>query len=699
MEDKPTVEERENSSNDATSVDSTLSTEADELIGTQIAKKYRIVERLGRGAMGTVYKAEHSYMSRLVALKVLHEHLANDEESIRRFSQEARTASRLSHPHAVTLYDFGIDEKRPYLVMKYVQGETLKNLLAREKPLSLERTCIFLKQICGALQQAHSLGIIHRDLKPENIMVTKRNDGTEWLEVLDFGIAKVMHREDESGSSLVTQTGVVIGTPQYMSPEQALGKELDTTADIYSIGVIAYEMLSGVVPFRSKSMMEMLMQQINEAPEPIRQVAPEISLPKAVDSVVLRALNKDGSKRFSTAEEFFQEFSRAVANGDTLNVFESKNSQRIAVAVVLFFITPLLGYTALQFSSLTQSSVPEAPQLAQIYISSTPEGARVTLNGMAQEKPTPLLLTDLDSGSYVVSLTREGFKPLSHSLTVSSGQNYSMTFPLEKAENVEEAKKDERQLQAAIESARIQEEKERALKAKKRLAKEEAERRRAELAKELAAAAEAAERERIAAALRIAEQEAEAKRAAAAKAAEEMEQKRKERQARIDAEVAKQEEKNAAAKILVQKTPPPSPPPEQIVKSTAIPQNSIEEARKLIEQGQYQAAIPGLQRYLKTSRDDAEAYNLLGTAYLKTKKSATYALKEFQTAYRLRPQDAQTRFNLAIAFAALGRREDALENLAEAILRQPSLRREAQTHPAFRYYKKLPRFNKIVSGN
>lgn len=672
--------------------------ETDELIGTQIAKKYRIVERLGRGAMGTVYKAEHSYMNRLVALKVLHEHLANDEESIRRFSGEARTASKLSHPHAVTLYDFGIDGARPYLVMKYVQGETLKSLLAREKPLTLERACLFLKQICGALQQAHSLGIIHRDLKPENIMVTQRSDGTEWLEVLDFGIAKVLHREDEANSSVVTQTGVVIGTPQYMSPEQALGKQLDHTADIYSIGVIAYEMLSGTVPFRSKSMMEMLMQQINDPPEPLRQRAPDLSIPKSLDAVVLRALEKEGEKRFLSAEEFFYEFSQAVEQGDSISFFQSRSKQSTAVALVLFLLAPLLGYGALEFSSITQNMLSAPQELSQLYISSTPEGAKISLNGKFQDKVTPLLITDLDPGSYLVTLTQDGYTPLSHTLEISAGQNYSMTFPLETTQAPASSTLGTPPLQARIQDARREEQEERALEEKKRRAKEAAELRRAELAKELALAAEAAEKERIARALKEAEKEAQAKRLAAAQAAEEMERKRKERQERIAKQIAEEEKRRAAAKIVVKQSTPPSPPPEQIVKSTAVPQNTLAEARKLIEEGQHKIAIPRLQRYLKTSRNDAEAYTLLGTAYLNTKKSATYALKEFQTAFRLRPQDAETRFNLALAFARLGRREDALNNLSEALLRQPGLRDRAATHPAFKYYRSVPRFKEIIAG-
>lgn len=286
----------------------------DKLIGKTIDGKYKVLDRLAGGGMGAVYRAEHTLMKRVVALKVLHRHLAEGEDDavfLQRFQREARTASQISHPHAVTIHDFGVFEDDAYLVMQYVEGMSLRALLAQRGRLQVSAVATILQQIGGAIQSAHDLGIIHRDLKPDNIVVAERPNGAFHAVVLDFGIAKVLGRE-ESGLASVTRTGRILGTPQYMAPEQVLGQPVDVRTDIYALGIILYEMLSGEIPFAADSLMPLMMKHVNEAPQMLRQFKPDLGIPGAVESVVMRAIQKSPAKRQQTAAQLVQEFDTAA---------------------------------------------------------------------------------------------------------------------------------------------------------------------------------------------------------------------------------------------------------------------------------------------------------------------------------------------------------------------------------------------------
>lgn len=287
----------------------------DPLIGKTIDNKYHILSKLGGGGFGAVYRAEHKMMNRTVALKVLHHHLLDGEarnEFLVRFQREARTSSKIEHPNAVTIHDFGIYEGSPYLVMQYVEGRTLKQVIADHGALAIDRVVAIVEQVCGAIQEAHDLGIVHRDLKPDNIILTSAKDGTERAIVLDFGIAKIMTEDPGSQSMQLTQTGTITGTPQYLSPEQAKQGEMDGRSDIYSLGIITYEMLAGQVPFTADSVVAVLMKHMSEVPPRFEELGKKVNVKPEVEQIVRSALEKEPSKRPSRAADFALELANAA---------------------------------------------------------------------------------------------------------------------------------------------------------------------------------------------------------------------------------------------------------------------------------------------------------------------------------------------------------------------------------------------------
>jgi len=283
--------------------DGSLLTEANEWAdGAVIRGKYRILGKLGQGGMAAVYKALHVGFNEVRALKVIHPELASDPSFVKRFGQEAALTRKLQHPNAVRVEDIDqADDGRPFMVMEFIEGESLKDVIERQAPLPVPRACRIAKQVAAALEAAHGLGMIHRDIKPGNILLTRlpgSGEPEEVAKVLDFGIAKIREAHWEAGGTTLTRTGTSIGTPSYMSPEQAMGKTgegLDGRADLYSLGVVMYEMLAGELPIRAESEVQMLIGQINTAPQPIRERRPE--LPEAIGAVVMRCLEKDPARR------------------------------------------------------------------------------------------------------------------------------------------------------------------------------------------------------------------------------------------------------------------------------------------------------------------------------------------------------------------------------------------------------------------
>lgn len=275
------------------------------MIGTTLGG-YRIIEQIGMGGMATVYKAYQPSMERYVALKVLPSHYAADPKFVKRFIREARTIAQLEHRHILPVYDFGEENGITYLVMRYLEGGTLKEVLAQGRP-TLSDIAELLTQICAALDYAHRRGVVHRDVKPANIMID--DEGCAYL--ADFGIAKVLE-----GTVELTEEGVGIGTPAYMAPEQSLGQKVDGRTDIYALGVILYEMVVGRPPYEADTPMAVALAHIH-APLPLpREVRPDITEP--IEAVIIKALAKDPADRFQTADELAQAFKQGLAESGSI---------------------------------------------------------------------------------------------------------------------------------------------------------------------------------------------------------------------------------------------------------------------------------------------------------------------------------------------------------------------------------------------
>ena len=278
----------------------------DPLVGRTLDEKYYVEERLGSGGMGKVYRARHLSMDRPVAIKFLRERFSDDEAARLRLLTEARAAVALRHSNAVSVTDFGQTvEGWVYIVMELLEGRTLREIVSREAPLETARATSIMLQASDAVGAAHEAGIIHRDLKPSNILITQSADQPAVVKVLDFGIAKFYAGNDDDDESVLAQSNSVIGTPRYMSPEQHNGTELTPATDVYSLGVILYEMLTGMVPFSGSTPAEIAEKHINNTPHSPREVV--AAIPEGVERIVLHALEKEPSDRPPNAAEFRRE--------------------------------------------------------------------------------------------------------------------------------------------------------------------------------------------------------------------------------------------------------------------------------------------------------------------------------------------------------------------------------------------------------
>jgi eukaryotic-like serine/threonine-protein kinase len=269
--------------------------------GSIIAGRYRIVSKLGEGAMGAVYLGEHIRMGRKDAIKVLRGGLSGDTESIARFHRGARNLSAIRHTNVCTLYDYGeTEDGSPFLALEFVTGESLKELIDREGALHPARATHIARQVADALDAAHDVGIVHRDLKPGNIMIEKGRDGSDVVKVVDFDIAK--GPEPAIGDE-VTRLGYVVGTPEYMSPEQLMGDKLDGRSDIYSLGLVYFRLLTGELPFRGNSTQEIMVQRLTASPLRLEQVLPAGQYPAVMQQILDRALARERSERYERADQ------------------------------------------------------------------------------------------------------------------------------------------------------------------------------------------------------------------------------------------------------------------------------------------------------------------------------------------------------------------------------------------------------------
>ena len=272
-----------------------------DLVGSIVGERYHVLKLLGAGGMGRVYLAEHVKMGRQCALKVLHPAMARDGEAISRFNREAANASRIDHPNVAAIYDFGeTPDSLLYLAMQYIEGETLTLIMRAQGALAPLRVADIVRQAAEGLHAAHGLGIVHRDLKPDNIMVSRSGDGIDSVKVVDFGIAKATGERSQG----VTRTGIVVGTPEYMSPEQLAGDDVDGRSDQYSLALVAFNLLTGDLPFPSASTGTLVVIRLTQQPRSLSEVRPDIAWPNELQAAMSRALERDPSLRFASTRDF-----------------------------------------------------------------------------------------------------------------------------------------------------------------------------------------------------------------------------------------------------------------------------------------------------------------------------------------------------------------------------------------------------------
>ena len=285
----------------------------DPMIGQVMGGKYRVLRLLGEGGMGAVYEGEQQLgtTKRKVAVKTLHPHLSRDEKVKARFEREVGTIAELEHPNTIQVYDFGsTPDGILYIVMEFLQGKSLADLLEKGGPMGPERVAHIMEQVCGSLEEAHRRGIVHRDLKPDNVVLVERAGKKDFVKVLDFGIAKRSKEEDKNEQKL-TQQGMVLGTPPYMSPEQFTGRPIDARSDIYSLAVMTYEMLTGRLPYHAETAWEWATQHMTQPPIPMETLPEGQRVPPQMRGAVARSLAKSPDDRFQTVQDFSAAFCAA----------------------------------------------------------------------------------------------------------------------------------------------------------------------------------------------------------------------------------------------------------------------------------------------------------------------------------------------------------------------------------------------------
>jgi serine/threonine-protein kinase len=368
----------------------------DPLIGQTVEGRYRVLEQLGRGGMGIVYRVEHTLIKKELALKLLHPGLGASEELAKRFEREAEAAARLQHPNLINVTDFGkTADGRMYMVMELLQGPSLSEVIgvgAARRALGVLRSLHIARQILRALEHAHRAGVVHRDLKPDNIILVDLDGDPDYVKVLDFGIAKL---SSGAGSDALTQTGLIYGTPEYLSPEQALGEPTDARADLYAAGVILYEMLTGRRPFESESKLALVSMHITDHAMPAVDVVPEAEIPLAISRAVERAMVKRREDRWPDAASFLEALDPARLGNDGRVTTVRARARRL-----------VLGLVATLAGALTSRRVPLARPIAWVLISLF-AGAAALAFGLALRDPdVPTLSPDLSRAEHLLKAGR-----------------------------------------------------------------------------------------------------------------------------------------------------------------------------------------------------------------------------------------------------------------------------------------------------
>ena len=346
--------------------------------GMIIRNKYEIVARIGVGGMGVVYRGRHLTFNEVCAIKILNDSTAEDKTFLQRFQTEAVVTRKLRHPNAVRVDDFDYtDDGRPFIVMELVEGKNVGEVLQAEGPFPVPRAMRIAAEVARALGAAHQLGFIHRDIKPGNIVLTQDEKGREVAKVLDFGIAKLRQAAGDASSGM-TMTGMVVGTPLYMSPEQFMGKkageEIDGRTDLYSLGVVLYQMVTARLPFEGDTLYSLMMQHIQGTVRPPDEVAPELHIPSSLSRVILKAIDKDRAARFQNADEFIAALERGAT--DSAPAQSVSGTPVVGLPNAIPTLAPPVPIKP-PVSTVTAPSAPPAP--------STPSSASVMLSS-----PTPV---------------------------------------------------------------------------------------------------------------------------------------------------------------------------------------------------------------------------------------------------------------------------------------------------------------------
>jgi serine/threonine-protein kinase len=353
------------------------SADVDPLLSQLVADRYRIIRKLGEGGMGSVYLAEHVVIEKKFALKVLALELARRSDLVARFLQEARSASRIGHENVIDISDFGqTNDGLVYIAMEFLDGKDLGEIVRGQGAMEWKQAREIALQICRALRAAHDKGIVHRDMKPENIFLIQREGQPHFVKILDFGIAKVMGL-DPNGPRL-TRTGMIFGTPEYMAPEQAEGKDTDHRADIYAVGCILYHLITGQTPFIAESFMTMLTKHLMEDPVPPSVRRPDIAITPEMDGLVLKALEKDREKRWQSMAELLDAIS--VCPGPETSTAKPTGGQTVAMggahAAAALQVLRSRGTKAAETNRVaTQASLSDESMAAEV----GPRGSKKTL--------------------------------------------------------------------------------------------------------------------------------------------------------------------------------------------------------------------------------------------------------------------------------------------------------------------------------
>jgi serine/threonine-protein kinase len=349
--------------------------------------------------MGIVYKARHLLMDKTVAIKMLKQSLVSDSQSVKRFQHESKAASKIDHPHVIKVYDFGLsNDGRPYIVMDFLEGVSLADLIKAKGQVPVERTIRIIGQACSALDHAHKQGVVHRDMKPTNIVLTKYEDEDDFVKVVDFGVAKLLNSGPESQK--LTQDGEVCGSPVYMSPEQCVGNDLDARSDIYTMGIVIYEALTGDLPILGKTLVDTMSKHITDPPKPFKESRPDLYIPERLEAVIRKALAKDPRERHQSMMDLKMDLEGAIPQpgrsqmlrtqaleekGETKKT--SKVSMPMLVGAGVAAVAVIAGMIA--FFVMHRTSAPHA----------TPPAATTQVAAPAPEPTVPPPATQAGAGS------------------------------------------------------------------------------------------------------------------------------------------------------------------------------------------------------------------------------------------------------------------------------------------------------------